>query len=300
MQMKVLVTGATGYIGGRLVARLLREGFDVSVIARPESDISQLGSAHVRYYDGSGASLYRALKASGTQQVFHLASLYLSRHAPQDVDRLIAANLLFPTQLLEAMAQAGISQFINTGTGWQHYGDAAFDPVNLYAATKQAFEDMLEYYVQAIGFSAVTLKILDSIGPGDQRPKLINYLRSAARTGTPLRMSPGEQELDFIYIDDILDAFLLASQRVAQRPGAERFGLGSGRPVTLRAFVDLYQSVIGRPVPVLWGALPYREREVMKSWEGYAPLPAWVPHTSLAESIRLTECGPGGILGSVP
>lgn len=298
--MKLLITGATGYIGGQLAARFLRQGHDLSVIARPGSDVSKLAGAQIHYYDGSLGSLSRALESSGAQQVHHLASLYLSRHTPDDIDRLVAANLLFPTQLLEAMAQADVRQFINVGTGWQHHEDAAFNPVNLYAASKQAFEDLLEYYVQGAGFSAVTLKILDSIGPGDPRPKVVSLLRNAVRTGVPLRMSPGGQTLDFVYIEDILDAFTLASQRVGKEKVSEIFGLGSGNPVTLHAFVELYQGIVGHPVPVQWSALPYREREVMHSWQDYEVLPGWRPQTSLAESIRLTESAPGGLIGPAP
>src|SRR4051812_1833664 len=91
---------------------------------------------------GSTERIVARLKACKPDVVFHLASLFVSDHRVQDVQNLVESNLLFGTQLLEAMAQAGVKRIINTGTSWQ-----CPHPFNLYAATKQAFESILGYYV---------------------------------------------------------------------------------------------------------------------------------------------------------
>ena len=172
--MKVLITGATGYIGSQLAKRLHAKGHEVSLIVRPNSDLAVLDtvlpSASLHYYDGSYQSLFAALSTSQPDVVFHIASLFLAQHKPEDVARLVESNLNFPTQLLEAMSQLGMTQFINTGTSWQHYQNEGYNPVNLYAASKQAFEAMLAYYVEAKNFKSITLKLFDTYGPGDNRP----------------------------------------------------------------------------------------------------------------------------------
>ena len=86
--------------------------------------------------------------------------------------------------------------------GWQHFGTPDYRPVNLYAATKQAFEDVLAYYADAQGIAAVTLELYDTYGPGDPRRKLIRILFEAARSGEPIQLSPGEQVIELLHVDD--------------------------------------------------------------------------------------------------
>ena len=166
--MKVLVTGVTGFIGGALVRRLVREGWYVSVVVREESDASGLTdlSSHISkfVYDGSTESLIETLRVSKPDLVYHLASLFLSEHSPSDVTRLIQSNVLFGAQLLEAMSINGVKRIVNAGTSWQHYHSQEYRATNLYAATKQAFEDLLSFYNDRHEVSQVTLKLFYSYG----------------------------------------------------------------------------------------------------------------------------------------
>ena len=127
---------------------------------------------------------------------------------------LVDSNVLVGTQVAEAMLRAGCRGIVNTGTSWQRDARGAYDPVCLYAATKQAFEDVLTYYVSAEGFAATTLRLYDTYGPDDPRPKLVNALAGALRSGTPLSLSPGEQLLDLVHIDDVTAAFAAAGRRL--------------------------------------------------------------------------------------
>ncbi len=291
--MKVLLTGATGFIGSQLTQRLVNEGHEVAIVVRPESKLDILQAVLLRIqvhaYDGSYPSLMRALESAQPEIVIHVASLFRTQHKPEDVARLVESNLTFPTQLLEAMSQHGIKQLINTGSSWQHYQNEAYSPVNLYAATKQAFEALLTYYVEANGFKAITLKLFDTYGPGDSRPKLFSLLRKAARTGDTLRMSPGEQLLDLVYVDDVLDAYLLAMRRLPEVTNVECYAVTNQARLTLRELVRIYGETVGRAVNVEWGGLPYRSREVLEPWNGNDVVPGWLAGVALADGIVLME-----------
>lgn len=291
--MKVLLTGATGFIGSQLTQRLVTEGHEAAIVVRPESQLNILQAVlpriQVHVYDGSYASLLHALQAAQPEVVIHVASLFLAQHKPEDVARLVESNLNFPTQLLEAMSQLGIKQLINTGTSWQHYQNEAYNPVNLYAATKQAFETLLAYYVEAQGFKAITLKLFDTYGPGDTRPKLFSLLRKMARTGEVLRMSPGEQLLDLVYIDDVLDAYLLAMARLPEVTKAECYAVSNLARLSLRELVRIYGETVGRAVNVEWGGLPYRTREVLEPCTGHELVPGWLARVALADGIVRME-----------
>lgn len=291
MKRSAIVTGATGFIGGKLAARLLADGWQVHAVVRPQSDTTGL-SDHpdfvLHHYDGTTQGLTAIMTAAQPDAVFHLASLFLADHRADQVEPLVQSNVLFPAQLLEAMTATGVRVLINTGTAWQHYEGEPYRPVNLYAATKQALQDMLAYYTDARGMSAITLKLFDTYGTGDPRRKLIRILGDAARSGETLDMSPGAQIVDLSHVDDVVDAFLVAADRARTLAGGanEQFFV-SGERCTVRELVAMVEAAVGKPLAVNFGGRPYRNREVM---EPIAPaagesLPGWEGRRTLRVSL---------------
>lgn len=294
--MKILLTGATGFIGSKLAVRLEKEGHELSILVRLSSDLSVLQNilpkVQVCQYDGNFANLITVLKMAQPKLIIHVASLFLAQHKAVDVEGLIESNLKFPTQLLEAMSQLGIKFFINTGTSWQHYQNEFYSPVNLYAATKQAFAALLDYYVEAQGFKAITLKLFDTYGPGDFRPKLFTLLRKAAKTGEILRMSPGNQLLDIVYIDDVVDAYILSTKLITEVTKSECYAVSSPERLTLQNLVRIYGDIVRRHINVEWGGLPYRPREVFEPWTNYQLVPGWQSLIYLSDGVERMERDP--------
>lgn len=288
-----IVTGATGYVGSRLAARLAFEGWHIHAIVRPESSLTLLektsGNVTIHRYDGMIDNLFTIIRMVKPDIVFHLASVFLSEHQPHDIERMLCANVYFGTQLAETMARCGVPHLVNTGTSWQHYNNEDYNPVCLYAATKQAMDSILNYYVEAASINVITLKLFDTYGPGDPRPKLLALLKKAEREGKPLTMSGGEQLIDLVYIDDVVHAYRLAASRLleGQSKGGEEYAVSSGNPIPLRKLVDQVEQSIERPLPIHWGARPYRTREVMIPWSKGKTLPGWRPKTTLAEGLRM-------------
>jgi len=285
------VTGATGFVGGHLATRLMSKGVEVHGLVRESSDTTRLASSHrfhAHLYDGSTESVCAALLAARPDIVFHVAALVRGHHEPADLSPLIRTNVELGAQLLDAMRIAGVGRIVSTGSAWQHYDGRANSPVSLYAATKQAFEAILQYYVEACRLRAVTLVLFDTYGPDDPRDKLFPLLRRAAMTGQPLRMTPGEQLIDLVYIDDVVDAYLAAAERLCgERPlGRERYAVSSGSLIGLRDLVQLFARITEQPVAVEWGARPYRDREPMIPWRGGVGLPDWAPRVALEEGLR--------------
>ena len=297
---RALVTGGTGFIGSHLVGRLMKDGWKTDLLIPPNvplgalQDIeSQLG---IHVLDGSTEQVCSIVSSCRPDVVFHLASLFLASHEVGHVEPLIRSNVLFGTQIAEATAKLGPHRLVNVGTSWQHFEGRNYSPVCLYAATKQAFEDVLVYYVEVCGLQVVTLKLYDTYGPEDFRPKLLSLLREAAQTATKLQMSAGEQLIDLVYIDDIVEALLVAAQRLlnGRVQAAESYAVCSGILRPLREVVEIYERITGYKVDVEWGARPYRLREVMVPWSG-PPLPGWTSRTSLEDGIRRMECLNGPI-----
>jgi nucleoside-diphosphate-sugar epimerase len=289
---KALITGGTGFVGSHLARQLVRDGWQIHIITIPDDNLDQINDITdqvvLHVHDGSTDEMHRILAKAKPDVVFHLASLFISEHTTADICRLVGSNILFGTQLLEAMASHGTAGIVNTGTSWQHYENNPYLPVNLYAATKQAFEDILQYYVEAKNIRAITLKLFDTYGPNDPRPKLFHLLEKIATEGTSLAMSPGEQMIDLVYIDDVVQAFIVAAKHLLAGDvhKHERYGVSSGSPMPLKALVESYGRIIGKQLPIEWGGRPYREREVMATWENYKMLPGWFSTVSLEAGIR--------------
>jgi nucleoside-diphosphate-sugar epimerase len=278
---RALLTGGSGFLGSHLVRRLRARGWEIHLLQRSPSH-----DAGSHLYDGSSASVLAAMQAARPEVVFHLASLFLASHAPEQIEELVDSNLLLGTQLLEAMSLCGVSSLVNTGTSWQYFHNRSYSPVNLYAATKQAFESILAYYVEARGFSAITLSLFDTYGPGDPRKKLLPLLLSCLHTGEPLLMSPGEQMLDLVHVDDVCAAYERAAEVVSVMDrGSAVYAVGGSERRSLREVVETLERVAGKSLNVHFGARPYREREVMQLWDG-PTLPGWQPLIPLEKGFR--------------
>lgn len=273
--------------------RLVRDGLEVHIVSRAGSRMPgapEFAQVINHVHDGSTAGMVTCVAQAKPDVVFHLASIFFSQHTTKDIESLIQSNVLFGNQLLEAMKVNEVNCLINTGTSWQHYSNDDYNPVCLYAATKQAFEAILEYYIQTYGIKAITLKLFDTYGPDDPRPKLFHLLEKASISNEPLLMSPGEQSIDLVHIDDVITAYTIAAERLASKrmQKHEIYAISSGEPVSLRLLVKIYEEVIHVKLPVQWGARPYREREVMTLWSRGKKLPNWEPKISLREGILRT------------
>jgi nucleoside-diphosphate-sugar epimerase len=92
-----------------------------------------------------------------------------------------------------------------------------------------------------------------------------------------------------VFIDDVVEAFLLAAQRVREVKSMETYAVCTGSPIRLRDLVETWQKVTGKRLNIQWGARPYRPREVMRPWSGGTVLPGWRPTVGLEEGVRRME-----------
>ncbi len=292
---RVLVTGATGFIGSRLTQRLVADDAAVAIVARPSSSFDQLGNAanqvELLRHDGSTGQLSAFVKDFSPQMVFHLAANFIGVHTSNDVAPLVADNVAFTAQVCQAMVNADVRYLVGAGTVWQHAtsppGEAVPTPNSLYAATKQAAEDIIAYYAGTGALSSIVLKIYDSYGPGDPRPKFLNVLASAAATGKTLDATSGRQQLHLVHVDDIVAAFRHAGAMLTagESQGHHSYTLPSAEAVSLKSVVATWQEATGRAVDVTWGARPDRPGEVMVPWEG-PPLPGWKAKIPLKTGLK--------------
>ncbi|MHC1712839.1 MAG: NAD-dependent epimerase/dehydratase family protein [Solidesulfovibrio sp.] len=283
-----LVTGASGYVGSRLVGRLVAKGHDVVVLYRDESRIAPLltSPSVVPLPVGASVAGYRkAIELYNVEGIFHLASKAVYASGEFEIAALIEANVTLGVMLLEAMSTTSCRRFVNAGTYWQHYDGPEYNPICLYAATKQAFMDIVDYYAHWKGFRCITLKLTDIYGDQDPRPKVFTLLDKAARTGERLKMTEGRQLLSFLHVEDAIGALCEAArQTMAMTPSHAVYTVGTPL-ISLRDAVAMYLEITGKSVVIEWGALPYRPTQIMTPWLGQ-PLPNWMPAVDLKTGLR--------------
>lgn len=291
--MNLLVTGATGFIGQHLMRRLLDSGNTVSILVRPTSQTDtvpkEVSIVTLPETQKELEDIFRREKFDG---VIHLASLYLMSHTSKDIETLIDSNIKFGTKVTDAATAAGASFFINTGSFSQHFESRPYSPTNLYAATKQAFQDICQYYAETTNTVILTLELYNTFGPGDTRPKIFNLWSNAIKDGKTLDMSPGEQIIDISYIDNVIDGYL---QAIALATGAEArshtghsYTLMSPERMTLKELAGVFAEEVGGDLKINFGGFPYRDRETMVPMNKGVTLPHWSPRISLREGIRRT------------
>ncbi|MEO9482445.1 MAG: NAD(P)-dependent oxidoreductase [Ekhidna sp.] len=287
--MRILMTGATGFIGSNLL-KAWSSTHEIGILVRPNSQITEEMASHAAeqfIYDGSFESVNKAFDSFNPEIVIHLASYYVYEHKPEELDTLVESNIKVGAYLLEAMKLHEVKYLINTGTSFEHFGEQEEHAVNLYAATKQAFGDLCKYYCHAGHIRAVTLKLFDTYGDGDERKKLLNLLKSNISTKEELKLSPGEQIIDILHVSDLIAAYQIVMDNISSyTDNYSEFGLSGQQRCSLKELVALIERIAGESTNIQWGARPYRDREVMTPWENFEPLPGWQPKISLEEGVQ--------------
>lgn len=292
MKDSIIITGATGFVGSNLTKYFLNQNYEVNLIVRSNSDISNLNvkdnNLKIFRYDNDLNNLISFFKAINPICTFHLASNFIAEHNYLQIDNLVSSNITFGLHLLEAMKEANVRTLINTGTSWQHFNNDEYNPVSLYAATKQAFESLIEYYVQAEDFKVITLKLFDTYGETDTRPKLINLLNQFAKENIELKLSPGEQLINLVHVDDVCIAFETAMKLIEKlaKGTHKKYVVKHSKSYSLKEVISVFETILQKKINVIWGGKPYRKREVMQLWEKGEDLPNWFAKIDLEEGLK--------------
>ncbi len=282
---KILITGATGFIGSRLALYLANLGHDVHGLGRSKN--TQTHPFQMHWIDNAFEELRDLIKSIQPDCCFHLATHFKAQHSYEDIPAMIDGNIRFGTLLADALVQANVPLLVNTGTVWQNYEGKEYSPVCLYAGMKQAFEDILKYYSELHPLRVLNLKLTDTYGPGDQRRKLLNILRECTLAGKPFQTSDGENWIDLIHVEDAVAGFTQAWKILRESSEAfQSYRLTSGHPVKIRNLVELFQKGAGKNIEIQWNALPQRPREMREPWDAGPVLPGWKAKWSLQDGIR--------------
>jgi nucleoside-diphosphate-sugar epimerase len=277
----VLLAGGTGYLGSRMMEALLDAGHRLVVLKRPSSSLARitrflgLGLVELRDVDDP-------LEGVRADAVLHCATDY--GRSGQGRESMVEANVLFPLRLLGWAATHGVRAFLNA--------DTALPPVTSdYALSKAQFRQWLER--DSAPPVRVNAAIEHFYGPHDDPSRFVSHVIQRLLAQAPrLELTAGEQERDFIHVDDVVTALARMLDWSAQAPaGLHRFEVGTGQTISIRGLVERIRDLTGNQATRLaFGALPYRPGEVMKSHADIGALTGlgWRPIIPLEEGLRRT------------
>lgn len=291
--MKLLITGSTGFIGRHLIPELLSEGHEIMELTRniEKSKINFAERTSKFELNGNQNELNSSIREFDPEGCIHLASFLTPNDDFCTTQTLIESNIIFLTNVLEALKECRLDFFINTGTFAEYYkGNDELDPAYLYAATKTASRYFIKYFSKLSGFRYYTVIPYTIYGGGDSKKKIIDFLFDSINQEKPIDLSLGEQVLDFIHISDVVSFYSSLLNNNKTIDSSTVFFLGTGKGHNLRQVASLIEEISGSETNVNWGGKNYRKSDVMKAvaklGKSHDDI-GWKPKVELKHGIRL-------------
>jgi CDP-paratose synthetase len=283
--MRILVTGATGFIGLRLFPKLLHH--DVKIVVRNYSD--KFDKKIQIVVDDDLNRFKRDIETFFPEIIVHLASFLSSADDCETIKKTVESNILFTAILLKSLKTTPVKLFINTGTFAEYYNnDKTLNPAYFYAASKSAARYIISYFKNVIGFKTINIIPYTVYGGTSQSKKIIDYIIDSLESAVPVEMTNGEQILDFIHVDDLTNFYVFCIENNIRLTDGADYHVGTGRGIAIRELAVLIERKTGKKANILWGARPYRPLDIMKA---VAPIEntdkvGWFPKISIEEGLE--------------
>jgi UDP-glucose 4-epimerase len=259
---RILVTGGNGYLGRHLVEKLQQMQAEVFIM-----DLYGTDNQHSLILDITDIkAVKKGIDKIKPQLVFHLAASLDRNRSFDNFDQIYAINTKGTHNLLEALKGHNYENFIFTSTS-EVYGDNTPpfketqlpQPASPYSLTKVFSENLITTFSKTYQKKYTILRLFNFFGKNMSPQFFIPQMIETLRDSQKFEMTEGEQKRDFLYLDDIVQALILAAEKPAQN---EIFNVCSAKAVSLKELILEVKNSLNSQSEILFGTLPYRENEV--------------------------------------
>lgn len=293
------MTGGGGMTGSNLVRRLVSEGGRPTLVMRPDGSRARLAGLEadmdIRYGDVTDADTIAAVIQSVQPTViFHLAGSFfnpptLSAAQHMNANAIGTINVCDSARSVEGVRVVTAGSCSVYGGGASQREDAPMDPGSMFGASKAASTMVVRNFGRVYGLKVVELRLFTPFGPWESARRLIPYSILSALNGEDVKIGHGGQMRDFVYMDDVVDAFLRAAKADVEPGDVINIGSGVGR--SIRDVVMRVLALMGDPVQLLTGAFPTRPDEIWTLTADIAKADrvlGWRPQIDFDEGLRRT------------
>ena len=286
MRKKLLITGSTGFLGSNLIKKLIKKKYFIICLVRNKSNFENIKyftkRRYIKFFNYEKKNLRKVFLDYRIDGEIHCATNYgLNVTSSQEI---IDSNLIFPLKILELSAKSGVKFFINSDT-------ILNKNISEYTLSKNQFNEWLKLYSKQI--KCCNVKLEHFYGPGDNKTKfVINLILSFLSRKKNINFTPGNQKRDFIYIDDVVEAFIkILDFTFYNNFDFEEFEVGTQKYLQLKKFVKIVKKLTKNYETNLnFGALKYRKNEKMNIKVNIKSLKkiGWSPKVSLRQGLLKT------------
>lgn len=284
MKKKVLISGINGFLGSHLAIQL-KSKFEVIGLESSLGNLHRIRNENFLVYESKVENLETIFKEHQVYAVVNVATIY--RRSEEPILNLLQTNINLPVRLFELSVKYRIGLFLNTDS---FFNDSKYSYSYLsdYTLSKKHSLEWLYLLAQNSSCKLVNMKIFHMYGENDSPGKFVPFIINRIKNNMEsIDLTNGEQSRDFIYIKDVVDAYqfvLLNNNKIENK---QNFEIGTGKSYTIRQLVNTIKEITGSSSKLLFGALPYREGEIMKSVCNNKELKelGWTPRFSLNEGL---------------
>lgn len=298
---KVLITGATGFIGANLARRYIKYGADVHIFVRSTSDnwrikevLKDVNKHSLDLLDHEGVR--RAVSKIKPEIILHAAA-HGGHFFQTDELKIMRDNIMGTVNLVDACARNGFECFINSGSS-SEYGikseamreEDILAPVNAYGVSKAAASMFCSMKADIMNLPLATLRIFSPYGYYDEKSRLISSVILSCLSGKNPRLSSAHYVRDFIFIDDVVDAYVAAVKKINKIKG-KVLNVGSGKQCSVGEVVKKVMKFTGNNVKAEWGTVKNTGKEPI-CWRADISKAKrslnWQPDYSIDRGLRKT------------
>lgn len=298
---RVFITGASGFVGANLTRALLKNNYSVHILTRTKKLPWRLKGLEKQITAHSGditdiRSLKKGLQGARPDYIIHLA-VYGAYHFQNELDKIVQVNIEGTKNLLEASKDIPYKCFINTGSSSEYgYKDTPMKendfcaPESYYAATKLGATHLCKVFANLNNKPIVTLRLFSVYGPYEESTRLVPAVMKALITKGTIKLAPGKQRRDFIYIEDVCNAYIKALNLGVKLQG-EICNLGTGIEYTNDELVKSLFTVANKKTQIDKGAYPKRSWDT-QHWKAdishTTKILGWEPNYAIDKGLAST------------